>query len=139
MAEGGDVKKKLRLAYRKIDHEVFEAKYIGKHQMTKHRKSDSTKRPVYLVESKDFEKKLENIHGEVTGLKVNGKEVWKGITGPADGYDDYWLWGTENSEHGQYQGTEKYRVMDFTIRSLEYDANADHSYYVDIDVEKYLV
>ena len=139
MAQGGDLKDKLRLAYRKIDHEVFEAKYIGKHQMSKHRKNDATKRPVYRVESKDFEKKLENIHREATGLTVNGKEVWKGITGPPDGYDDYWLWGTENSERGKYEGTEKYRVMDITIKSLGYDADADYCYYIDIDVEKCLV
>lgn len=138
MAEGGDVKEKLRVAYRKINREVFEARYIGKHQMTKHRKADSTKRPVYEVISKDFEKKLESICGEVTGLKVNGKDVWKGITGPPD-YDDYWLWGTEDSEHGRYGAMEKYRVMDITIKSLEYDREADYCYYVDIEVEKCLV
>ena len=49
MAEGGDVKEKLRIAYRKINREVFEARYIGKHLMTKHHKTDSTKRPVYKV------------------------------------------------------------------------------------------
>lgn len=142
MAQGGEVKEQIRLAYRKIDHEVFEAKYIGRHQMTKHRKTDSTKRPVYQVVSKDFEKKLEKIYREVKGLKVDGKGVWKGITGPPDNkdyYEDYWLWGTENSEHGQYDAVEKYRVMDITTRSLEYDREADYCYYVDIEVEKCLV
>ena len=142
MAEGGDVKEQLRLAYNRIRHEVFEAVYIGKHQMTKHRKNDSTKRPVYQVTSKRFEDKLESIYEEVKGLSVGGKEVWKGITGPPDNeayYEYYWLWGTEESERGQYQAVEKYRVMDITIKSLKYDKNADYCFYVDIEVVKCLV
>lgn len=138
MAEGGDVKEQLRLAYNRIRHEVFEAVYIGKYQMIKHRRNDSTKRPVYQVTSKRFEEKLESIYEEVEGLSVSGKEVWKGITGPPN-YEYYWLWGTEESKCGQYQVAEKYKVIDITIRSLEYDRGADYCFYVDIEVEKCLV
>lgn len=138
MAQTGDVKEQVHLAYTRIDREVFEAKYIGKHQMTKHRRSDSTKRPVYQVTSRDFKEKLENIYREVEGLRVSGKKVWKGITEPPD-YDDYWLWGSEASEHGEYEVREKYRVMDITIKSLDYDREADYCFYVDIEVVKCLV
>ena len=128
------MEEKVRSAYRKILDAVFEAEYIGRREMTRHRRRDGTKRPVYRVESRDFEKKLESIRREVEGLEVNGKEVWRGISGPPE-YDEYWLWGSENSERGEYEETEEYRVTDISVESLGYDAAADYCYYVDIDVD----
>jgi len=132
MAQDSDVEEKLRSAYKEIKDEVFEAKYIGRRGMTIHLKSEATTRPVYEVISKDFKSKLENIYNNVRRLRANGKEVWKGITGPPQ-YERYWLWGTEDSECGQCQ---EYRVMDVRVKPLNYDRYANYCFYVDIKVEK---
>ena len=82
------VKDDLQLIYKPLLGMVFEATV---HQIDFTMPQTENERIVLLIDADStFAATLGGISKAV--LKKHGKTVWKGITGPEEGFTDYWLW-----------------------------------------------
>ena len=82
------VKDHLQLIYKPLLGMVFEATV---HQIDFTMPQTENERVVLAIDADSpFAETLSGISKAL--LKKYGRTVWKGITGPEEGYTDYWLW-----------------------------------------------
>ena len=82
------MEEELDKIYKCLEGEEFEATYKGEFGM-----GTGKERSVLEIDDSDMETILKKIRKQVKKSdELANKKVWKAITGPEDGYGNYWLW-----------------------------------------------
>ena len=102
------IKKDLETIYQPLIGMTFEATYHGTFEMPQ---TENIREILEIGKQNPFAATLQAISSAVRGKQNEyGAHVWKGITGPDDGYTDYWLWAETGFSGGLIQGA-KYEFM----------------------------
>ena len=92
----------LAALYDRLQGMTFTARNIGNFTM-----ETGQERTALEIEDSAMIATLRQIRREVSQQMGNDSNIWKAITGPEDGYENYWLWVTPLSlqESGFYTVT----------------------------------
>jgi len=142
MVEVSTIAERVYSIYKNIIDEEFVAQYKGLYSVEKLGGDQPQKRPVYAIESDEFERKLDDIVKAVKEINDEVKRsqmqepVWMGITGPSSNsssyWTRYWIWGSEKStQDGSQYGQTTYQIKNIKVVPF---VGSIHTFMVELDV-----
>lgn len=101
------MEEELYQIYKCLKGKRFQATYKGKFEV-----ATGNMRDVLEIEDSDMEKCLAKILKELRKSdELEYDKVWRGITGPEDGFDNYWLWVNLDEEEDDFT-SDDFRVTE---------------------------
>lgn len=102
------MEEELNQIYKRLERKRFQATYKGEKPV-----ATGNMRTALEIEDQDMEKCLEKIIRELSESdQLEYDKVWRAITGPEDGYPNYWLWVSLDEDDLDEDLTYDFRVTE---------------------------